>query len=178
LRLSRAIIVALFTWAYLRTTQDILAVQQEQLQRSRPDIKIQVDWAEYGVAAVDHANDLMDLRVLAYVLVSNKSLTTATTLRLVAAGLEGVARDDQLSSLSFWRPGTHRFLDSIIVEPGRDESINVDLLFKVPNRPTSTLGLDVNCEIRLTETYQGPLSVRFSAKPEGPDVKAGVWCYE
>src|SRR5579872_6486529 len=106
--LVAGLVVALFTWAYLKATQDILAVQREQLRQQRPEVIAEPrDGTAFLTGMVYQGGDKgerVEIQVEADVYFTNRSLTTQTTLRLLRLEFDKVP-EQEIITLSFHKTG-------------------------------------------------------------------------
>jgi len=133
--LVAAIIVAVMTWAYIKTTYEMLEVQQATLNRQRPRVAAQVVWSQCVVdgPTPDYARVNFSLVVRAEF--RNLSLGTPTTLTIVQGGLEDYP--EQRMERAFFgdrqaagtpNPNAHP------LGPGESAALNMTVKISFPNR--------------------------------------------
>jgi predicted outer membrane protein len=130
--LVAAIIVAVMTWAYVRTTHQMMEVQQAALDQQRPRVEGRVVRAQCVIDGPNADRTRVNFSLTARVDFRNLSILTPTTLRIVTGGLDD-APAQRFDRAYFDEMQTTHTPDTYPLTAGQAIALNVTVKISFPN---------------------------------------------
>ena len=151
-----SILVATITWIYVRTTYEMLELQRRQLDEHRPKVTIVSDWAKFDINGPIENYGAIRYTASWRAYFSNRSLTTATTVRILGATITGLG--EQTLMRAYFQTGDNANATAVRrLDPGEASPALLIAEIKVPNRPNAQPPEPAHFRFSLSDVFSGDI---------------------